>query len=129
MKIKVYPLVSSLHNQNVVDNSTKGFLSALETKLNCSIEIERDVDKLYDNSDLSLLLIQTGGSENYFLRDKSKLKTPILLLTYGFSNSLAAAIEILSYINQNNMKGEILHGSVEYISKRINEILKGENDE
>jgi hypothetical protein len=71
MKIKVYPLVSSLHNQNVVDNSTKGFLSALETKLNCSIEIERDVDKLYDNSDLSLLLIQTGGSENYFLRDKS----------------------------------------------------------
>ena len=129
MKIKIYPLVSSLHDENVVNNSTKNFINRLEELLCCTFVIEKNIEKLYSDSDLSLLLIQTGGSENFFLRDISKIKSPILLLTYGYSNSLAAAIEILSYINQNNLKGEILHGSEEYISNRIREILKVNNND
>ena len=129
MKIKIYPLVSSLHDENVVNISTKNFINRLEELLSCTFVIEKNIEKLYSDSDLSLLLIQTGGSENFFLRDVNKIKSPILLLTYGYSNSLAAAIEILSYINQNNLKGEILHGSEEYISNRICEILKVNNND
>ena len=129
MKIKIYPLVSSLHDSNVVDNSTKEFLNALELKIGCSFEIERNIDNLYKDCDFSLLLIQTGGSENYFLRDINKIKSPISLLTYGFSNSLAAAIEILSYINQHDLKGEILHGSTDYVSKRILELMEAKTND
>lgn len=129
MKIKIYPLVSSLHDSNVVDNSTKEFLHSIELKIGCTFEIERNIDRLYENCDFSLLLIQTGGSENYFLRDINKIRSPISLLTYGYSNSLAAAIEILSYINQNNLKGEILHGSIDYVSKRILELMRGERND
>ena len=111
MKIKILPLVSSLHDKEVVNQSTIKFLNELKSLNSFDYEIVNNVDELYINSDLSLLLIQTGGSENYFLRDLNKLKSPFYLLTYGFSNSLAAAIEILSYINQNNLEGEILHGS------------------
>ena len=124
MKIKIFPLVSSLHDKNIVNNSTKDFLTKLETLLNCTFIIETDINNFYSDTDLSLLLIQTGGSENYFLKDIKHFKNPIFLLTYGFSNSLAAAIEILSYINQNKLNGEILHGSIEYVSKRIKEILE-----
>ena len=41
------------------------------------------------------------------------------LLTSGKSNSLAALLEILSYLNQHDRKGEIIHGDVEYIAERI----------
>ena len=129
MNFKIYPLVSSLHDENIINQTTQGFLNELETLLNAKFIIEKDINNLYIDSDLSFLLVQTGGSEGYFLKAKDRLKQPILLLTYGFSNSLAAAIEILSYINQNNMNGEILHGSFDYISSRIKELLKEKNHE
>ena len=128
MKIKILPLVSSLHDKEVVNQSTIKFLNELKSLNSFDYEIVNNVDELYINSDLSLLLIQTGGSENYFLRDLNKLKSPFYLLTYGFSNSLAAAIEILSYINQNNLEGEILHGSTSYISNRLISLIKEKNN-
>ena len=129
MKIKILPLVSSLHDKEVVNQSTIKFLNELKSLTSFDYEIVNNVDELYINSDLSLLLIQTGGSENYFLRDLNKLKSPFYLLTYGFSNSLAAAIEILSYINQNNLEGEILHGSTSYISNRLISLIKEKNND
>ena len=129
MKIKILPLVSSLHDKEVVNQSTIKFLNELKSLTSFDCEIVNNVDELYINSDLSLLLIQTGGSENYFLRDLNKLKSPFYLLTYGFSNSLAAAIEILSYINQNNLEGEILHGSTSYISNRLISLIKEKNND
>lgn len=129
MKIKILPLVSSLHDKEVVNQSTIKFLNELKSLNSFDYEIVNNVDELYINSDLSLLLIQTGGSENYFLRDLNKLKSPFYLLTYGFSNSLAAAIEILSYINQNNLEGEILHGSTSYISNRLISLIKEKNND
>lgn len=129
MKIKILPLVSSLHDKEVVNKSTIKFLNELKSLNSFDYEIVNNVDELYINSDLSLLLIQTGGSENYFLRDLNKLKSPFYLLTYGFSNSLAAAIEILSYINQNNLEGEILHGSTSYISNRLISLIKEKNND
>ena len=128
MKIKILPLVSSLHDKEVVNQSTIKFLNELKSLSSFDYEIVNNVDELYINSNLSLLLIQTGGSENYFLRDLNKLKSPFYLLTYGFSNSLAAAIEILSYINQNNLEGEILHGSTSYISNRLISLIKEKNN-
>ena len=125
----ILPLVSSLHDKEVVNQSTIKFLNELKSLSSFDYEIVNNVDELYGNSDLSLLLIQTGGSENYFLRDLIKLKSPFYLLTYGFSNSLAAAIEILSYINQNNLEGEILHGSTSYISYRLISLIKEKNND
>ena len=129
MKIKILPLVSSLHDKKVVNQSTLEFIDELKSLTSFDYEIVNNVDELYIDSDLSLLLIQTGGSENYFLRDLNKLKSPFYLLTYGFSNSLAAAIEILSYINQNNLEGEILHGSTSYISNRLISLIKEKNND
>ena len=129
MIVKAYPLVSSLHDQNVVEETTYTFFGKLENLTGFHFVLEKDANKLYDNADLSLILVQTGGSENYFLRDLHLLKPPFLLLTYGFSNSLAAAIEILTYINNHNLNGEILHGSEEYISQRLISFMDGNTHE
>ncbi len=84
---------------------------------------EVGIDRLYD-ADLSLIMVESGGSEGYFLKVHDKLKEPIILLTFGNSNSLAASMEILTYVQNAGEKGEILHGSDEYIASRIIELAK-----
>jgi L-fucose isomerase-like protein len=50
----------------------------------------------------------------------------VRLLTSGKSNSLAASLEILSYLRQHGLKGEVLHGCEAYITARIQVLAKAE---
>ena len=122
MKVNIFPLVSSLHKQNQINENTKKLLNELMNISDIEFQIT-SIDELY-NCDLSLILIQSGGSEGFFLENFSKLKSPYYLLTYGNNNSLAASLEILSYLKDNNLEGEVLHGTNEYIIKRIKELTK-----
>lgn len=122
MKINIYPIVSSLHQKDRINNETLKLLKELEKISNHIFEIT-DLDNFY-NADLSLILVQSGGSEQLFLRQFKKLKGPYYLLTYGHNNSLAASLEILSYLKDHNLNGEVLHGSNQYIAKRIDELAR-----
>ena len=122
MKVNIFPLVSSLHQLDVINDNTKILLNELMKISDIEFNIV-DIDNLYD-ADLSLVLIQSGGSESLFLENFSKLKPPFYLLTYGHNNSLAASLEILSYLKDNNLDGEVLHGSNEYIINRIQKLKK-----
>lgn len=122
MKVNIFPLVSSLHKQNQINENTKKLLNDLMNISDIEFQIT-SIDELY-NCDLSLILIQSGGSEGFFLENFSKLKSPYYLLTYGNNNSLAASLEILSYLKDNNLDGEVLHGTNEYIVQRIKILTK-----
>ena len=124
MKVNIYPIYSPLHDGDFMKRETSRLLSSLTTITKARFELV-DIDILYD-SDLALILVESGGSEHYFLEVENKIKEPIYLLTFGNNNSLAASIEILTYIQNKNMTGEILHGSDEYIASRIISLL-GEN--
>lgn len=118
MKVKIYPIQSQLHNQNVLNESTSALIHSLEDE-NLSIAIETDASKLYEDSDLVLILVQSGGSENLFIKNFAQFKEPYYLLTYGVNNSLAASLEILAFLKNHNLKGEVLHGDTDYIRSRI----------
>jgi len=120
MRIHVYPVVSSLHQKEGINQETSNLIAQLSDNLDIEIKIV-ELDKLY-MADLSLILIQSGGSEQEFLKILPQLKQPIYLLTYGSNNSLAASMEILSYLKGKQMKGEILHGDIAYLSNRIRQI-------
>ena len=124
MKVNVFPLVSSLHSQDKINENTKNLLSELMSVSDVEFNVT-SLDDLYEG-DLALILIQSGGSEGLFLENFSKLNAPYYLLTYGNNNSLAASLEILSYLKDNNLDGEVLHGSNEYIIDRVKSIAKGE---
>ena len=124
MQVNIYPLVSSLHSKERIKQDTLELLNNLMNSSEHTFKIV-DIDELYDG-DLALILIQSGGSENLFLENFNKLKAPYYLLTYGHNNSLAASLEILSYIKDNNLKGEVLHGSLNYILNRINNLKNKE---
>ena len=119
MSIAIYTLTSALHNEQAVNAVTKEFLNSLNVEY---------VFKGHDYTDygshaLNLIYVRTGGTEGIFkelLPDLlSKSEQPIYLLTSGKSNSLAASMEILSYLRQQAIKGEIIHGHPDYISQKI----------
>ena len=126
MKIKVYAIISSLHDDEFIKEERAKLLSTLHDLTNYNFELVNDVSKLYSDSDLSLILVESGGSENEFLKNLKHFKAPYIFLTFPHNNSLAASLEILTYLKNNNLKGEILHGENEYIAKSIIEIANNE---
>ena len=124
MKINILPIVSSLHDGDTINEETKALLSKIESQSEFTFNVS-NIENLYDTL-LSLILVQSGGSEGRFLEIEKDLKPPFYLLTYGSNNSLAASMEILSYLKAKNEESGILHGSPSFITNSINEILHSE---
>lgn len=116
MNIKISGLRSGLNYNDQLNPITGGFVADIEKKLGDSLVMSDISD--YD-CDLKLIFIQSGGSENLFLQNFDKLKEPYYLLTNGSNNSLAASLEIMTYITGRGKSGEILHGDLGYIVDRI----------
>ena len=117
--IAIYTLTSELHDEKAVNAVTQEFLESIGVEY----ELKGSDYGDYGTADLSLIYVRTGGTEGIFKRLLPTLQTrscrPFYLLTSGKSNSLAASMEILSYLRQHDIRGEIIHGSTTYISQRI----------
>lgn len=96
--MRTYALESALHEEvDTIDNYCRDFENF--------------------NTDDCELFVRTGGTEGMFLRifqkEDGSLRipgsAPLRLLTNGESNSLAASMEILSYLRQHGYEGEIVH--------------------
>jgi L-fucose isomerase-like protein len=122
MEIAIYTLTSELHDEKAIAAVTQEFLSSLRVEYTLKGGDYTD----YGSQALSIIYVRTGGTEGIFRRLLPQLRLqsqkPFYLLTSGKSNSLAASMEILSFLQQNGMQGEIIHGSADYISHRL-EIL------
>ena len=117
--IAIYPLTSELHDPQAVAALTQEFL----TSLHFPYELKDNDFSDYGSHNLDLIFVRTGGTEGVFKRLLPQLRAqstkPFYLLASDKSNSLAASLEILSYLRQQGMQGEILHGSAQYVSSRI----------
>ena len=124
MSIAIYTLTSELHDEKAVDGVTHAFLNSLD--ITYAFKGSDFAD--YGSHSLDLIYVRTGGTEGIFKRLlpelQAKSEQPFYLLTSGKSNSLAASMEILSSLRQNDFKGEIIHGDSDYISKRIKLLAK-----
>lgn len=124
MNIALYTLTSPLHDEKAVNAVSKEFLEDIERTLEMGFDFRGNDFSCYGDSDLDIIFVRTGGTEGLFKEIFPKLEGKILLLTSGKSNSLAASLEIMSYLNQQGHCGEILHGSKEYIAERISILAK-----
>ena len=119
--IAIFTLTSGLHDEASVSRISDEFLRGVFPE--GGYEFKGADFSSFGTHDLDLIYVRTGGSESLF---KSLLPEMLArgteryyLLTSGKSNSLAASLEILSYLRQQGLKGEVLHGSPEYLNRRI----------
>ncbi len=119
MDIAIYTLTSPLHDEQAVNAVTHEFLASLGVEYVFQGSDYAD----YGRHALNLIFVRTGGTEGLFknilpdLLEKSR--QPFYLLTSGKSNSLAASMEILSFLRQQGLSGVIIHGSSSFMTSRI----------
>ena len=115
----IYTITSELHDEKTVGAATQAFLESL----NIDYVMQGADFSTFGQHALDLIYVRTGGTEGIFKRLLPQLQTqtkrPLRLLTSGKSNSLAASMEILSYLRQQGLRGEIIHGDADYIRRRV----------
>ena len=124
--IAIYTITSGLHDEVAVRSLSDEFLGSIFP--DGGYDFKGADFTGFGSATLNIIYVRTGGAEGIFEELLPKLlETGVsffTLLTSGTSNSLAASLEILSYLKQKGLKGEVLHGSPEYIRGRISNLEK-----
>ena len=117
--MRLFTISSSLHSEIEQDAAKEPFVLQVRQSVEgagesfefCGGDFAR-----YRGTAEDVVYVRTGGTEgifkSLFFGDKA-VCTPgpfVRLLTSGRSNSLAASMEILSFLRQRGFRGEILHG-------------------
>ena len=122
--IAIYTLTSELHDEQSIRAVTEDFLGSLKV----AFELKGDNYNDYGSHALDLIYVRTGGTEGIFKPLLPELTARGVrrfhLLTSGKSNSLAASMEILSYLRQQGLEGEIIHGATATVRRRIAELAR-----
>lgn len=127
MSVSLYTLTSNLHKETARPAREETFIKDIERELGEEFLYRDDDYSDFGQHGTSLVYVRTGGTEGLF--KDLKLKGRISILTSGRSNSLAASMEILSYLRQQGQAGEIIHGPVSYIAGRIRTSAAGTEEE
>lgn len=104
MNKRFIPLASDLMKAHIQQKLIDQFLPILnEHKIIQSSKPMSESDNYF--------MILTGGTENKFLKMLKEMDNPgeIKLIAIGMNNSLPAALEILAYVYQNGLEGNIYY--------------------
>lgn len=126
--IAVYTITSGLHDNVAVSQISDNFLKAVFPGEIPTYDLYLQDFSTFGTHLLDLIYVRTGGAENTFkellpgLLAKGTKK--FYLLTSGMSNSLAASLEILSYLKQQGLDGEVLHGPEDYLCYKVDVLMR-----
>ncbi len=134
--MKIIILRSSFQTDDFVRTEYANLIQRLENE--CHAEINIIGDEMVETQNFASLqtlpdavMIATGGVENLFKRIWSAIDVEMMcapvrpktvtMIADGRNNSLAAALEILTYLGNNGVEGKILHGTNDEIISAVME--------
>ena len=124
--IAVYTITSGLHDAAAVKGLSDAFLQEIFPSGGYDLCGADFAD--FGQRPLNLIYVRTGGAEGIFKTLLPGLLETgcekFFLLTSGKSNSLAASLEILSYLQLQGLSGEVLHGSGAALQVRIGRLAR-----
>ena len=117
--MRLFTLTSDLHGELARNAHNEQFIKDIEALLGQPFD--------YRESDFSdygaagdIIYVRTGGTEAIFKEVFAGHEgARVRLLTSGQSNSLAASMEILSWLRLQGLDGEIIHGTVEEVASEL----------
>ena len=122
MKIGIGYLQSMNADMEDRDVLNRNYLEELSRRCGHTLEIVQP-EALKEEA-MTVVFVGGGGTEGRFLKLEPYLKEPIFLLTSGENNSLAASMEILSYLRQKGVQAEILHGDLDDMAARLSDLVQ-----
>ncbi len=103
---------ANTYRKEKIYDAHKSLFLALERHFTLHLVNYTEAESIPSNA-YKMAFIASGEVENIVVRNFSLLPYPITLLTDGTNNSLAAALEISSWIRTRDMKMKIIHGTPE----------------
>lgn len=119
--MRLFSITSDLHAEFIAPARDEKFIKDIEAAMGESFEHCGEDFSLYGQKDDDLIYVRTGGTEGLFKKVWKPEVKKVRILTSGQSNSLAASMEIVSYLRQNGASGEIIHGGAETICAALKE--------
>ena len=122
MKINVIRLANSLDPNASFKRDGNQFLDDINNEL-----FDQDFELVENKEEealFSVIFIETGGSEQKFIKIEKTLQRPIILLSDCLNNSLPACFEIKSFLANNNEDCILLFGKEKDIASALVEISK-----
>jgi len=121
MKLKLVKFISSVHDEKKVVESEKDIENLLKSKYSFT---ESNLDKF-----LTISWIMTGGTERSFKEsyEKGEITKPAILLASDLNNSLAASLEIISFIRSKGEEAYLIHGNEKNIEESIDKFIHFED--
>ena len=120
MYLNLIPLYSFLaKNNKKVVNEDLVFVDEINSFLADEdlIIMENAKDPLFD-----IVLIGSGGTEGLFLKRLEELKEPLVILSTSRNNSLPAALEIKTYLENKNKLCFLLSGEENHIASMLKHV-------
>ena len=106
--------------QEAIRQAHSELFDALSAHYDVKVIFEEDLSTFRPQPrEMTLLFIATGGTEGMVVRRYKELAHPLIFLTDGKANSLAASMELSCWVRQQGETCAILHGSMEVILAKL----------
>ncbi len=120
MKLNLITFASSLASRESIFTDHHELLDAIAGKYDVQYIFPKELDKpLPDGA--TMVLVGSGGVEEMVKANINRLPSYVVLIADGLKNSLAASLEILSWMRLNSLHGRVLHGPTSFIMQGIND--------
>ena len=120
MKLNLITFASSLATRESIFTDHHELLDAIAGKWDVQYIFPEELNKPLPEG-ATMVLVGSGGVEEMVKANIDRLPTYVVLIADGLKNSLAASLEILSWMRLNGLHGRVLHGPVSFIMQGIEE--------
>ena len=120
MKLNLITFASSLATRESIFTDHHELLDAIKEKYDVQYIFPEELGKPLPEG-ATMVLVGSGGVEEMVKANINRLPHYVVLIADGLKNSLAASLEILSWMRQNDRHGRVLHGPTEFIMQGIDD--------
>ena len=122
MRLNLITFASSLASRESIFTDHHELLDAINEKYDVQYIFPEELDKPLPEG-ATMVLAGSGGVEEMVKANIDRLPPYVVLIADGLKNSLAASLEILSWMRQNDRHGRVLHGPTGFIMQGIGDYV------
>ena len=122
MKLNLITFASSLASRESVFTDHHELLDTIAEKFDVRYIFPEELDHL-PSEGATMVLVGSGGVEEMVKANIDRLPPYIVLIADGLKNSLAASLEILSWMRLDGRQGRVLHGPTSFIMQGIEDYV------
>ena len=119
--------INLIRYHNVIDPNSTYFKDSNQFIEDINNELFEDDIELVENATdslFSIVFIETGGSEQVFVKEADKLAHPVILLSHCKNNSLPACFEIKTYLDSQKIDCILLFGDEKECAGQIRKVTE-----